>query len=50
MQASTEAVDYDSELQPDFDRNEAYVRYEFSRGALPELTVNAGYTWLSSEG
>ena len=49
VQASAEQLDYESDAQADVDRNEAYVRYEFSRGALPELTVNAGYTWLSSE-
>jgi hypothetical protein len=49
VQASTEAVDYNSSLQSDFDRNEAYVNYEFTRGPQPELTVNAGYTWLSSD-
>lgn len=49
VQASTEAVDFDSELQPDFDRHAAYVRYEFSRGAEAELVVNAGYTWLSTD-
>jgi len=49
VQASTEAVDYDSTLLQDFDRNEAYVRYEFTRGPQPELTVNVGYSWLSSD-
>ncbi len=49
VQASTETVDFDSDLQTDFDRHEAYVRYEFSRGQQPELTVNAGYTWLTSD-
>ena len=50
VQASTEAVDFDSVLQADFDRHEAYAHYEFSRGqGQPELTVNAGYTWLSGD-
>ena len=48
VQVSTESVDFDSVLQPDFDRSEAYVRYEYSR-AKHGLTVNAGYTWQSSD-
>ena len=32
VQASTETVEFDSSLQQDFDRNEAYVHYEYSRG------------------
>ena len=49
VQASTETVDYDSASQPDVDRNEAYVRYEYSRGTQSELVVNAGHTWLYSD-
>jgi hypothetical protein len=48
MEVSTESVDYDSVLQSDFDRSEAYVRYQYSRDEQHELTVNAGYTWQSS--
>lgn len=54
VQASSGSVDYDSDLQADFDRHEAYARYEFSRaqdasGPPTELTVNAGYTWLDGD-
>jgi hypothetical protein len=54
IQMSSESVDFDSTLQSDFDRQEAYVRYEFSRdqqtGGLPAgITVNAGYTWLDGD-
>ena len=49
MEVSTESVDYDSVLQSDFDRSEAYVRYQYSRDEQHELTVNAGYTWQSSD-
>ncbi len=48
VQASAETLDYDSDLL-DVDRNEAYLRYEFTRGTEPELVVNAGYTWLSTD-
>jgi hypothetical protein len=54
VQVSSETVDFDSPLQSDFDRQEAYIRYEVSRdqqtGGLPSgLTVNAGYTWLDGD-
>jgi hypothetical protein len=49
VQASTETVEFDSVLQDDFDRNEAYVNYEYSRGEQHGLTVKAGYTWLQSD-
>ena len=49
VEGSTESVDFDSADQPDFDRSEAYVRYEYSRGEEHGLTVNAGYTWQSSD-
>jgi hypothetical protein len=49
VQASMETVDFDSILQQDFDRNEAYFQYEYSRGEQHGLTVKAGYTWLSSD-
>ncbi len=54
LQVSSESVDFDSALQSDFDRQEAYARYEFSRDqqtdGLPSgLTVNAGYTWLDGD-
>jgi hypothetical protein len=54
IQMSSESVDFDSALQSDFDRQEVYARYEFSRdqqtGGLPSgLTVNAGYTWLDGD-
>jgi hypothetical protein len=54
VQVSSESVDFDSALQSDFDRQEVYARYEFSRdqqtGGLPSgLTVNAGYTWLDGD-
>jgi hypothetical protein len=54
IQVSSESVDFDSTLQADFERQEAYVRYEFSRdqraGEPPSgLTVNAGYTWLDGD-
>jgi hypothetical protein len=54
LQVSSEAVDFDSTMQSDFDRQEVYARYEFSRGqqtgGLPSgLTVNAGYTWLDGD-
>ena len=54
VQVSSESVDFDSTLQSDFDRQEVYARYEFSRDqqtdGLPSgLTVNAGYTWLDGD-
>jgi len=54
LQASSESLDFDSAVQSDFDRQEVYARYEFSRdqqtGGLPSgLTVNAGYTWLDGD-
>ena len=49
VEVSTESVDFDSVLQPDFDRSEAYVRYQYSGDDEHGLTVNAGYTWLSSD-
>jgi hypothetical protein len=49
MEVSTESVEYDSLLQPDFDRSEAYVRYQYARDEEHGLTVNAGYTWQSSD-
>lgn len=54
VQASTESVDYDSELHSDFDRRAAYAHYEFSREQATGmtqsgLTVNVGYTWLEGD-
>lgn len=60
IQASSESVDFDSAQQDDFDRREAYARYEFSHerqaagerqatGSPTGLTVNAGYTWLEGD-
>ncbi len=49
VQASTETVDFDSDTQMDFDRNEAYLNYEYSSGERHGLTVKAGYTWLTSD-
>ena len=64
VQATTETVGFDSTLQPDFDRQQAYVRYKFGRqqqsdgrqlteqqleDRQSELTVNVGYTWLTSD-
>jgi hypothetical protein len=54
VQVSSESVDFDSALQSDFNRQEVYARYEFSRdqqtSGLPSgLTVNAGYTWLDGD-
>jgi hypothetical protein len=49
LQAAIETVDFDSVLQSDFDRKEAYIQYEQSRGPELDLAVNAGYTWLSSD-
>jgi len=51
VRGNSESVDYSSALQSDFDRHEAYVRYEFSREQRQGerqsgATVNAGYTWL----
>ena len=48
-QVNIETVDFDSALQTDFDRNEAYFHYELSWGSPYGLTVNAGYTWLSTD-
>ena len=64
-QAKTESVDFESDLRPDFDRQEVYVHYEFSRehpsesienSEYPslgeqqaELMVSVGYAWLSSD-
>jgi len=54
VQASSGSVDFDSDLQADFDQHEVYVRYEFSRnqeasGPPSGLTVNAGYTWIDGD-
>ncbi len=49
VEGSTESVDYESAVQPDFDRSEAYVRYEYTRDEEYGLTVNAGCTWQSSD-
>ena len=49
VQASTETVEFDSDNQTDFDRNEAYLNYEYSSGERHGLTVKAGYTWLASD-
>ena len=52
MRVNSESVDFDSALQSDFDRHEAYVTYEFSREQRQgerqsSVTMNAGYTWLA---
>ncbi len=49
VEGSTESVDYDSVDQPDFDRSEVYVRYDYARDEEHGLKVNAGYTWQSSD-
>lgn len=49
LQASIETVEFDSALQPDFDRNEAYFHYDLTREPQLGLTINAGYTWLSGD-
>ena len=49
VQASAETVEFDSDLQQDFDRNAVYVNYEYARGEQVGLILNAGYTWLSSD-
>jgi len=54
VQVVSESVDFDSQLQSDFDRRAAYARFEFSRGqstgTLPAgLTLNVGYTWLEAD-
>jgi hypothetical protein len=62
---SAESVDFDSVFQPDFDRQEAYIRYEYSRAGpsesrdisedpfseeqQAELRISVGYTTLSSD-
>ena len=50
LQASTESVDYDSALQQDFDRQQAFFRYELQRGTQPVFSVNVGYTRLEPDG
>jgi hypothetical protein len=54
VQVVSESVDFDSQLQSDFDRRAAYAHYELSRGqstGMPsaELTLNVGYTWLEAD-
>jgi hypothetical protein len=45
----TEKVDFDSELNPDYDRKSAFVNYSLD-AARTRLSTDLGYTWLDRDG
>lgn len=48
LNAVTESVTFDNELNTDYDRDSAYLSYE-REGARTEISAEVGYTWLEDE-
>lgn len=48
LNAVTEAIDFEDEVNEDYDRRYLFLSYEIT-GARTELTTRAGYTWLEQD-